>query len=54
MIHSPGSDKADNSFPKLANTSFTSAYSTPYGKDTQISDMRLGMIYLIIPITYLI
>lgn len=32
IIHSPGSDKADNSFPKLANSSMSSVYSTPYGK----------------------
>lgn len=42
-LHSPGSDKADNSFPKLANSSFTSAYSSPYGrKSTNETDLRAG------------
>lgn len=42
-LRSPGSDKADNSFPKLANSSITSAYSSPYGKRTdQDQDLRLG------------
>lgn len=42
-LRSPGSDKADNSFPKLANSSITSAYSSPYGKRTDHDqDLRLG------------
>lgn len=42
-LQSPGSDKPDNSFPKLANSSITSAYSSPYGKHTENeSDMRIG------------
>lgn len=43
-LQSPGSDKPDNSFPQLANSSMTSAYSTPYGKHTeQDNDMRVGL-----------
>lgn len=43
-LQSPGSDKPDNSFPKLANSSMTSAYSSPYGKHTeQDNDMRVAM-----------
>lgn len=43
VLHSPGSDKADNSFPKLANSSITSAYSMPYGKNTdKDTDLRMS------------
>jgi len=43
-LKSPGSDKAENLFPQLANSSMTSAYSTPYGKGAdKETDLVLGM-----------
>lgn len=43
-LQSSGSDKPDNSFPKLANSSMTSAYSSPYGKHTDKDvDMRTNL-----------
>jgi len=34
-LQSPGSDKAENLFPKLANSSNMSIFSSPYGRNEQ-------------------
>jgi len=42
-LKSPGSDKSDSLFPIIANSSITSAYSTPYVKNSdQENDFKMG------------